>query len=201
MPEPVDTSERLPGEPPPTTPERRLFLQRCAAALGALATLALGIPIVGYVIGAVIRRQPDAWVDLGLVERFPEKQTMLVEFLLPRMQPWDGQCRNASAYVRRREANDFQVFAVNCAHLGCPVSWFPSSGLFMCPCHGGVYYEDGSRASGPPPRGLYPYEFRVQQVEDKVEGQTVTRAHLQIKAGHVPTLHDPLRPDDAEGKA
>jgi hypothetical protein len=32
----------------------------------------------------------------------------------------------------------------------------------MCPCHGGVYYEDGSRASGPPPRGLYEYSFEVK---------------------------------------
>ena len=32
----------------------------------------------------------------------------------------------------------------------------------MCPCHGGVYYADGSRASGPPPRGLYEYEYKVE---------------------------------------
>ena len=69
-------------------------------------------------------------------------------------------------HVRRKEAADFQVFAVNCAHLGCPVSWFPASGLFMCPCHGGVYYENGAHASGPPPRGLFQYEYRVQKVED-----------------------------------
>jgi menaquinol-cytochrome c reductase iron-sulfur subunit len=57
----------------------------------------------------------------------------------------------------------FQVFAINCAHLGCPVRWFPQSGLFMCPCHGGVYYSDGSRASGPPERGLFEYRYKVEQ--------------------------------------
>jgi len=74
----------------------------------------------------------------------------------------------------------FLVLAANCAHLGCPVSWFPQSGLFMCPCHGGVYYETGERASGPPPRGLFHCVWRVK------EGK------LEIEAPHYPTLHDTL---------
>jgi len=32
----------------------------------------------------------------------------------------------------------------------------------MCPCHGGAYYRDGSRASGPPERGLFEYPYKVQ---------------------------------------
>jgi menaquinol-cytochrome c reductase iron-sulfur subunit len=31
----------------------------------------------------------------------------------------------------------------------------------MCPCHGGVYYADGARASGPPERGLFEYPYRI----------------------------------------
>jgi Rieske Fe-S protein len=51
----------------------------------------------------------------------------------------------------------------------------------MCPCHGGVYYEDGERASGPPPRGLYQCESRV------VDGQ------LEIQAPFLPTLQHMLK--------
>jgi len=32
----------------------------------------------------------------------------------------------------------------------------------MCPCHGGAYYRDGSRASGPPERGLFEYPYKVR---------------------------------------
>jgi len=64
--------------------------------------------------------------------------------------------------VRHIDGEEFQVFAINCAHLGCPVRWFPQSELFMCPCHGGAYYSDGSRASGPPERGLFEYPYKVQ---------------------------------------
>jgi len=46
----------------------------------------------------------------------------------------------------------------------------------MCPCHGGVYYADGSRASGPPERGLFTYDSRI------------TSGQLEIYAGQLPTL-------------
>jgi Rieske Fe-S protein len=72
------------------------------------------------------------------------------------------------------------VLAVNCAHLGCPVTWFPASGLFLCPCHGGVYYSDGSRASGPPPRGMFHCAWRVRD------------GKLEVQAPHYPTLYDTL---------
>ena len=45
----------------------------------------------------------------------------------------------------------------------------------MCPCHGGVYYSDGSRASGPPERGLFEYRYKVEQ------------GNLLIQAGEMPT--------------
>ena len=83
----------------------------------------------------------------------------------------------------------FQVFAINCAHLGCPVRWFPQSNLFMCPCHGGVYYQDGSRAAGPPDRGMFEYQWKL------VNGE------LQINAGQLPTLSTQasLRKDAQKG--
>jgi quinol---cytochrome c reductase iron-sulfur subunit, bacillus type len=52
--------------------------------------------------------------------------------------------------------------------------------LFMCPCHGGVYYHDGSRAAGPPERGLFTYPC-------KVENGTVL-----IQAGETPTPGSPI---------
>ena len=35
-------------------------------------------------------------------------------------------------------------------------------GPLLCPCHGGAYYEDGARASGPPERGLFQYQYKVE---------------------------------------
>jgi Rieske Fe-S protein len=135
------------------------------------------------------------WVPLGPVTNFPLNQTRLLEFDNPIRQPWDGLVARTGVYVRyegedTKNSDDanrhkFLVLAVNCAHLGCPVSWFQESGLFMCPCHGGVYYANGERASGPPPRGLYTCVYRVR----RVRGVDL----LEIEAPHFPTLQDTLQ--------
>lgn len=172
-------------EPPHSPPARRRLLQWCAFGFGAVASAAMGIPIVGYLLGILLKPKPDEWINLGSLDQFPAGQTRLKNFDIPnqpgRQVPWNGETKRTSAYVRHISDNQFQVFAINCAHLGCPVAWFAQSGLFMCPCHGGVYYEDGSYASGPPPRGLYEYEYRIR------DGQ------LEIFGGHLPTLQAPLR--------
>jgi Rieske Fe-S protein len=150
-----------------------------------MATAAAGLPILGYYLSPFLRRPEDEWVDIGAVGDFPAGQTRMVTYKNPRTNPWDGDAAKAAAYVRNEGNDNFTIFAVNCTHLGCPVSWFPQSGLFLCPCHGGVYYADGSRASGPPPRGLYTYEFEVKA------------GRLRIKAGHLPTLQDTLNKNEA----
>lgn len=165
--------------PEPVT--RRNFLFRAGIALSALGGVLLTIPVLGYVLGVLLRRKPyEAWISLGPVSGFPEGQTRLASYRNPFTTPWDGDTAKVPCWVRRQAGDTFQVFAINCTHLGCPVRWFPESGLFMCPCHGGVYYEDGSRASGPPPRGLYTYEYRVQAGE------------LYVRGGQLPTLSNPV---------
>src|SRR5262249_14202622 len=120
-------------------PMRRRMLQWWAVGMGAVASAVMGLPLVGYFLNIVLKPEPDEWIDLGAVSEYPERQTRLRDFVLPwaKKQEWNGPTKKASAYVRRLDGNSFEIFAVNCAHLGCPVAWFPQAGLFMCPCHGG----------------------------------------------------------------
>jgi len=159
---------------------RRNFLFRLALAGNAVAAMLVGVPLLGYLLAPVRRLADQAWIPLGAPEGFSEGQTRLATYRNPFAQAWDGKTADVACWVRRISEDTFQVFAVNCAHLGCPVRWFPESGLFMCPCHGGVYYADGSRASGPPPRGLYEYEYKVE------DGQ------LWVRGGQLPTLSEPV---------
>jgi menaquinol-cytochrome c reductase iron-sulfur subunit len=175
--------------PPPAepVPERRRFFRWLTYGLGAVAAAVLGVPFLGFLFGA--RRAPVRWQPLGPVASFPEGQTRRLIFDNPIRQPWDGMVANASVYVRyegldRAGGHQFLVLDVNCAHLGCPVEWFEESGLFLCPCHGGVYYASGEHASGPPPRGLFRCVYRVV-TRDGAE-------HLEIQAPHFPTLQDTL---------
>jgi menaquinol-cytochrome c reductase iron-sulfur subunit len=47
----------------------------------------------------------------------------------------------------------------------------------MCPCHGGVYYQDGTVAAGPPPLPLPRYQVRVRngQVEIQTNPTPITK--------------------------
>jgi len=157
---------------------RRAALMKIAIALNLVVGAFLAIPVVGYLLSPIIRGRKSGystWLALGPLSQFPAGQTRLATYRYPSVDPSDGQTAETACWVRHIEGEQFQVFAINCAHLGCPVRWFPQSGLFMCPCHGGAYYEDGSRASGPPERGLFRYNHRIEN------GQ------LMIEAGSLPT--------------
>jgi len=158
---------------------RRGFLFQIGVALNAVAALLFALPVVGYIFSPVRRFTWLAWMPLGPVARFPENQTRLAQYQNPFVKPWDGETAHIPCWVRRLAGDTFQVFAINCSHLGCPVRWFQESGLFMCPCHGGAFYADGRRASGPPPRDLYQYQHKVE------------KGQLWVRAGELPTLGQP----------
>ena len=158
---------------------RRAWLTKIGLLLNGVAVTLLAMPIIGYLVSPLIgadKGQYKRWITLGDLDEFPQNQTRLAKFDNPITSFGDGDTDQIPCWVRRMEGEKFQVFAVNCAHLGCPVRWFPQSGLFMCPCHGGVYYQDGSRASGPPPRGLFEYPYKVEN------------GRLMIETGQLPTL-------------
>jgi Rieske Fe-S protein len=156
---------------------RRWLLLKIGIAFNAVVGLVLATPIIGYLLAPIKRdRAYKSWVSLGGIEKYPIGQTRLATYINPWKSPSDGQTDDIPCWVQRRTKTDFTVFAINCAHLGCPVRWFPQSQLFMCPCHGGVYYADGSVAAGPPPRGLFKYQHKI------------TGGELQIFAGQIPTL-------------
>src|SRR5690349_14154515 len=157
---------------------RRGLFTKIGIMFNGLVGAALAVASVAFLCSAVVRWRANAyvpWVPLGPVSDFPEGETRLATFRHPSVTPTDGKAADTACWVRRVAGDQFQVFAVNCAHLGCPVRWFPQSGLFMCPCHGGAYYRDGSRASGPPERGLFEYP-------NKIENGLIT-----IQAGELPT--------------
>ncbi len=141
---------------------RRNFLERLAIALGGLCALILGAPVVAFIFAPFFRPKSGIWLSLGKVDSFEIGQTINVTFSDPSPLPWAGITARSAAWLRRESADVFIAFSVNCTHLGCPVRWLPDAQLFMCPCHGGVYYKDGSVAAGPPPRPLFRYEWRIR---------------------------------------
>jgi menaquinol-cytochrome c reductase iron-sulfur subunit len=140
---------------------RRRFLSRISLALSGLAAAVVSVPILAYLLSPLLQRPPDDWRDVGLVDNFRPGTTVEVAYDDPAPLPWAGQTARTALWLRRSGQLDFTAFAVNCTHLGCPVNWRADAELFLCPCHGGVYYADGSVAGGPPPRALTQLAVRV----------------------------------------
>ena len=179
---PEDLSQPNGDPPSPETKaadhSRRVFLFKLSVMLNAAVGAVLAVPLVGYLLGPAMKKSSDtgAWIAIGSIKDFPVGETRLADYRSPVASFDDGDTAKVACWVHRISDREFQVFAINCAHRGCPVRWFSQSKLFLCPCHGGAYYEDGRRASGPPERGLFEYRY-------KLDGDS-----LVIHAGDMPTL-------------
>ena len=146
---------------------RRQFFSKLSIGLSGIAAAIIGFPVIGFLLSPLFEKAPEVWRPVGSVDSFGVGTTTAVIFKNASPLPWAGVTANSAAWLRRENEQKFVAFSVNCTHLGCPVRWLPDANLFMCPCHGGVYYEDGKVAAGPPPKPLPQYPVRVNngQVE------------------------------------
>jgi menaquinol-cytochrome c reductase iron-sulfur subunit len=156
----------------PASLSRRGFLIKVSGLVGALAAALVAIPIVGVVVSPLVEKPKEIWRTVGRLDDFPLGQTVKVSFVDASPLPWSGVTAKTAAWLRRDGQQSFTAFSINCTHLGCPVRWISGAQLFMCPCHGGVYNQDGSVAAGPPPKPLAKYPTRVRdgQVEIQTSG-------------------------------
>ena len=154
------TTVSVPAPLEPTDLDRRRLLARLGIFVGSVSAAIVGIPSIAFLLG--LRKAPEVWRSLGAADSFQVGQTVEVSFLDSSPLPWSGVTAKTAAWLRRESPEQFIAFAINCTHLGCPVRWLPNADLFMCPCHGGVFYKNGAVASGPPPKPLVTYPVRVR---------------------------------------
>ena len=140
----------------------RALLNVFCIGMGALSAAIVSVPILAYLFSPLIKPPKQVWRTLGSIDTFQQGKTVEVAIEDPSTLPWAGQTAKTAVWVRRTGTSDFIVFAITCTHLGCPVNWEDGAQLFLCPCHGGVYYADGTVAGGPPPRPLFRYETRIE---------------------------------------
>ena len=153
---------------------RRRFFEKLCIGLGGLCATILGIPLVGFVVAPIFRKTKEKWIAIGKITDFEIGKTVSVTVTDPSPLPWAGITAKSALWLRRVSNAEFIAFSVNCTHLGCPVRWLADADLFMCPCHGGVYYPDGTVAAGPPPKPLIRYDVRT------------TNGQVQIKTMAIP---------------
>ena len=153
----------------PAELSRRKFLARVSIAAGGIGALIVALPVAGFILAPLFKRTQEVWRSVGKVEAFKVGKTTAVQYEDASPLPWAGVTARSAAWLRRVNADTFIAFSINCTHLGCPVRWLAEANLFMCPCHGGVYYEDGTVAAGPPPVPLRRYPVRVKNGDVEIQ--------------------------------
>ena len=154
-------SSTAPSAETPEDISRRRFFEKLSIGLIGLCSAIVGVPLVGFIVAPFFRKPPENWVTIGKSNEFQIGKTVAVTVTDPSPLPWAGVTAKSGVWLRRVSEDNFIAFSANCTHLGCPVRWLEGADLFMCPCHGGVYYSDGKVAAGPPPLPLFRYDVRV----------------------------------------
>lgn len=170
---------------PALSPERRRFLGWLTGGLGALAVILASVPVVGVVFAPLRRTSPQVWRGVARADDVAIGQTLKVTFFDPEPVPWAGFAARSAAWLRREDDGSFVAFSIYCTHTGCPVRWDNGARLFLCPCHGGTFYSDGSIAAGPPPVPLerHPVRVRDGNVELRTIGVPVAAQDARVAGG------------------
>jgi menaquinol-cytochrome c reductase iron-sulfur subunit len=152
---------------------RRRFLEKLCIGLSGVCAAILGIPVVGFVVAPIFRKTTGKWISVGNISDYEIGKTVSVTITDPSSLPWAGITAKSALWLRRVNDAEFTAFSVNCTHLGCPVRWLQDADLFMCPCHGGVYYNDGTVAAGPPPKPLIRYDVRTANGQVQIKTMAI----------------------------
>jgi len=145
-----------------STMSRRRFAVWGTTVSGALVSLLLGVPILGYLASPLLRRsERDVERMVGYVGDIPEGQPARYEVLFPQ-NAWPVPEQAHTVYVVRH-GGQFDVFSNTCTHMQCPVRFQKDLNQFLCPCHGGLYDLSGKNVGGPPPLPLPRYISRIDE--------------------------------------
>lgn len=114
----------------------------------------------------------EQWLEVGTVSELTGPQPLVKKVIAEHVSGWAVTTEEHNIFVLPAKNN--QVVSPICPHAGCEVLWEQARNRFSCPCHESYFAADGSRISGPSPRGLDALPSRVQdgklQVQYRVTG-------------------------------
>lgn len=147
------------SEPKPATRRTVLGWLVTVINVGVLASLA--VPALRFVAAPLGRRSKETWADVLSDGDLQVGQTREVSYTLRVRDGYQTVDRKFTVYLHRGE-NGLKCFDPACTHLGCRIKFQDDQRRYFCPCHGGVFGEDGKVISGPPPKGLVEHPVKVE---------------------------------------
>jgi cytochrome b6-f complex iron-sulfur subunit len=149
-------------------PTRRDFLNILLGSAGALAALEMAFVGLRFFSPRVAEGEFGAVFNLGSVDQYPPGSVTPFE--------------NGRFYLVRLDDGGMLALYYRCSHLGCTVPYEPETGLFVCPCHGSKFTEDGDVLNEPAPRPLDMFALTVNEAgEIEVDtGNPIQRTHTSV---------------------
>lgn len=149
---------------------RRSFLK--ILPLGVLGGVLLSIGGAAFrFLRPRLHAASERWLDVAQVSELTGPQPLTRKVVAEHIAGWAVTTEEHNVFVLPAKGN--QVLSAICPHEGCEVAWDASANRFSCPCHESFFAADGSRISGPSPRGLDLLPVRVQ--DGKVQVQYVSQ--------------------------
>jgi menaquinol-cytochrome c reductase iron-sulfur subunit len=141
---------------------RRQFAVAGTQAVGAVVGVMLAVPIVGWILDPLFHPRPLVWRRVADISKVPYELPTPFTVPFPVQASWPVPESPYLVYVVKHRDGSVDAFSNICSHMQCPVRWTPPLGLFLCPCHGGLYNIRGVNVGGPPPKPLPKWESRFE---------------------------------------
>lgn len=140
---------------------RRSALAVILTAASALAASGLGL-VGGFLSNALGRKRARPWIRIGPAEDLSADAFQPYVLRVERQHAWLRERTPIAVFIKDLYVKDPLALLSTCSHLGCSVKWDNAGGRFRCPCHGGVYDENGAVVAGPPPQPLTRLDVKIE---------------------------------------
>lgn len=141
-------------------PERRKFLGLAVGAINVVLGGAILGPVLGFIGSPLRQKSQKNWVAVLGAHELTEGETREASFKLSVQDGYMISQRKYTVFLRKKDG-EITCFDPACTHLGCRIKHQAENNRYVCPCHGGMFDEEGNVISGPPPKGLDQHPVRV----------------------------------------
>lgn len=144
-----------------SNPQRRKLLGGLVAIINLGLFSALFGPLIAFIGSPLKKKKAGRWIPVLEESELPLNSVKEVTFTV---KVEDGYHIVDRAYTVFLKRNDNNIVCIDpaCTHLGCRIKHQTDSRRFICPCHGGVFDEDGNVVSGPPPKPLERHDVKIE---------------------------------------
>lgn len=128
--------------------KRRRFLKLLTSILGVSALSAFTYPILRFLTPLKAKGKGESIV--------------IAKREIPIEGAKDLVIGGVPAVLINRKDKGYIILSKVCTHLGCLVKYDKEKLLLICPCHAGSFDLEGNVVSGPPPKSLEKFQFRIE---------------------------------------